>query len=137
MSCEFFCMDKSIFLINKDYILMHRRQDHFPISPGKCATSHIANKFNSTGHAEILVLVYHLDKSCFSCGTIALYYSDAKRDEKYTFYELKQKSNQFGNVLKKLGIEGSYEGIGNLILGYAAAPAVEPAPRKANYVYNV
>ena len=40
-------------------------------------------------------------------------------------------------VLKKLGIEGSYEGIGNLILGYAAAPAVEPAPRKANYVYNV
>ena len=40
-------------------------------------------------------------------------------------------------VLKKLGIEGSYEGIGNLILGYAAAPAGEPAPRKANYVYNV
>ena len=40
-------------------------------------------------------------------------------------------------VLKKLGIEGNYEGIGNLILGYAAAPAVEPAPRKANYVYNV
>ena len=40
-------------------------------------------------------------------------------------------------VLKKLGIEGNYEGIGNLILGYAAAPAGEPAPRKANYVYNV
>ena len=35
---------------------------------------------------------------------IALYYSDAKRDEKYTFDELRQKSNQFGNVLKKLGV---------------------------------
>ena len=40
-------------------------------------------------------------------------------------------------ILKKLGIEGDYEGIGNLILGYAAKPAGEAAPRKANYVYNV
>ena len=28
-------------------------------------------------------------------------------------------------------------GIGNLILGYAAEPAVEAAPRKGNYVYTV
>ncbi len=40
-------------------------------------------------------------------------------------------------ILKKLGIEGDYEGIGNLILGYAAKPAGEAAPRKANYVYRV
>ncbi len=40
-------------------------------------------------------------------------------------------------ILKKLGIEGNYEGIGNLILGYAAKPAGEAAPRKANYVYSV
>ena len=40
-------------------------------------------------------------------------------------------------ILKKLGIEGYYEGIGNLILGYAAKPAGEAAPRKANYVYRV
>ena len=40
-------------------------------------------------------------------------------------------------ILKKLGIEGNYEGIGNLILGYAAKPAGEAAPRKANYVYRV
>ena len=40
-------------------------------------------------------------------------------------------------ILKKLGIEGDYEGIGNLILGYEAKPAGEAAPRKANYVYNV
>ena len=30
-----------------------------------------------------------------------------------------------------------YEGIGNLILGYAQKPAGTPAPRKADYVYTV
>lgn len=40
-------------------------------------------------------------------------------------------------ILKKLGIEGDYEGIGNLVLGYAAKPAAAPAPRKADYVYTV
>ena len=40
-------------------------------------------------------------------------------------------------IMKKLGIEGEYEGIGNLILGYAAKPAGEAAPRKANYVYSI
>ncbi|WP_019533606.1 acetate--CoA ligase [Paenibacillus ginsengihumi] len=36
---------------------------------------------------------------------IALYYSDDKRDEKYTFEEMKANSNRFGNVLRKLGIK--------------------------------
>ena len=40
-------------------------------------------------------------------------------------------------ILKQLGIEGDYEGIGNLILGYAAKPAGPAAPRKPNYIYTV
>ena len=40
-------------------------------------------------------------------------------------------------ILKDLGIEGDYEGIGHLILGYAAKPEAKPAPRKADYVYRV
>jgi nitroreductase len=40
-------------------------------------------------------------------------------------------------ILKDLGIEGDYEGIGHLVLGYAAAPAGEPAPRKEDYVYRI
>ena len=40
-------------------------------------------------------------------------------------------------ILKGLGIEGNYEGIGHLILGYAAKPAGNPAPRKADYVYRI
>ena len=37
-------------------------------------------------------------------------------------------------ILKELGIEGDSEGIGHLILGYAASPAPKPAPRKAGYI---
>lgn len=40
-------------------------------------------------------------------------------------------------ILKRLGIEGDYEGIGNLILGYAAKPANAPAPRKEDYIYRI
>lgn len=38
-------------------------------------------------------------------------------------------------ILKSLGIEGDYEGIGHVILGYAAQPPKEAAPRKEDYVY--
>ena len=40
-------------------------------------------------------------------------------------------------LLKSLGIEGDYEGIGHLVLGYAATPLKEAAPRKADYVYYI
>ena len=43
-------------------------------------------------------------------------------------------SEEGRSILKELGIEGNYEGIGNLILGYAAGPAPSPAPRKADYI---
>ena len=46
-------------------------------------------------------------------------------------------SEEGKKILKDLGIEGNYEGIGHLILGYAAQPEAEPAPRKAHYVYRI
>ena len=46
--------------------------------------------------------------------------------------------SEFGkNLLKKLGIEGDYEGIGHCAIGYAAEPPKAAAPRKENYVYYV
>lgn len=36
---------------------------------------------------------------------IALYYSDPVRDEQYTYAQMKQQSDKFGNVLRKLGIK--------------------------------
>lgn len=41
------------------------------------------------------------------------------------------------DILKSLGIEGNYEGIGHLILGYAAAPLKDAVPRKEDYVYYI
>lgn len=38
-------------------------------------------------------------------------------------------------ILKSLGIEGEYEGIGHCILGYANGPEPEARPRKESYVY--
>ena len=40
-------------------------------------------------------------------------------------------------ILKSLGIEGEYEGIGFCILGYADCPQPAKRPRKQNYVYYV
>ena len=38
-------------------------------------------------------------------------------------------------VLKELGIEGEYEGIGHCVLGYAEDAPAAPKARKDNYVY--
>ncbi|HWQ97199.1 MAG TPA: nitroreductase family protein [Clostridia bacterium] len=40
-------------------------------------------------------------------------------------------------LLAKWGLSGDYEGIGNVIVGYPAGPAPQPAPRKANYIIRV
>ena len=40
-------------------------------------------------------------------------------------------------ILKSLGIEGAYEGIGHCILGYAAQESKPAAPRKDNYIYRI
>ena len=40
-------------------------------------------------------------------------------------------------ILKSLGIEGDYEGIGHCILGYVDGEEPSPTPRKENYVYKI
>ena len=40
-------------------------------------------------------------------------------------------------ILKDLGIECDYEGIGHCILGYAAQENMTAAPRKDNYIYRI
>ena len=40
-------------------------------------------------------------------------------------------------LLQKWGIEGDFEGVGQVVLGYPAGAAPEPTPRKENYVIRV
>jgi nitroreductase len=40
-------------------------------------------------------------------------------------------------ILRDAGIEGDYEGIGHVILGYAEGEQPKAAPRKANYIYKI
>ena len=46
-------------------------------------------------------------------------------------------SEEGKELLKSLGIEGDYEGIGHCVLGYTYGPAPKAAPRKDSYVYYV
>lgn len=46
-------------------------------------------------------------------------------------------SEEGKEILKSLGIEGDYEGIGHCVLGYADGSAPKAAPRKDSYVYYV
>ena len=46
-------------------------------------------------------------------------------------------SEEGKEILKSLGIEGDYEGIGHCVLGFADGPAPNAAPRKDSYVYYV
>ncbi|MBP3837057.1 MAG: hypothetical protein J6E31_08190, partial [Pyramidobacter sp.] len=45
--------------------------------------------------------------------------------------------DEFKALLKDLGVEGEYEGVGNCILGWAAEPAKPAAPRREGRVYWV
>ena len=44
---------------------------------------------------------------------------------------------EWQELLRSLGVEGEYEGIGHCILGYPDGPEPEAAPRKENYVYYI
>ena len=46
-------------------------------------------------------------------------------------------SEEGKEILRSLGIEGDYEGIGHCILGYRAAEDRPAAPRKDNYIYRI
>lgn len=46
-------------------------------------------------------------------------------------------SEEGKQILKDLGIEGDYEGIGHCVIGYADGEEKEAAPRKENYVRYV
>ncbi len=63
-----------------------------------------AFSWKETGKVNIAYEAIDRHTESWRKNKVALYYSDANRDEKYTFRELKALSNQFGNVLRSKGI---------------------------------
>ena len=46
-------------------------------------------------------------------------------------------TEQGKTILKKLGIEDKYVGIGHCAIGYSNCESNKPAPRKENYIYKI
>ncbi|MFC5453153.1 acetate--CoA ligase [Paenibacillus aestuarii] len=68
--------------------------------------SEVENSFSWSETGKVNLAYEAIDRHADSSkrDKIALYYSDAARDEAITFGEMKAKSNQFGNVLRSLGV---------------------------------
>ncbi len=88
----------------------------------------LANKEVPTHVYDGSLVMGNLMNAAESLGVASIWIHRAKEEFESDFGK---------NILKKLGIEGDYEGIGHCALGYAAEPAENPLPRKADYVYYI
>ena len=88
----------------------------------------LANKAVRTFMYDGSLVMGNLMNAAESLGVASIWIHRAKEEVETDFGK---------DILKKLGIEGEYEGIGHCALGYAAEPAKDPAPRKENYVYYI
>ncbi|MBR2284853.1 MAG: nitroreductase [Ruminococcus sp.] len=68
----------------------------------------------------------NLMNAAYACGVSSCWIHRAKEE-----FE----SEEGKEILRSLGIEGDYEGIGHCILGYADCTQPEVPPRKDGYVY--
>ena len=88
----------------------------------------LANKEVGTYLYDGSLVMGNLMNAAESLGVASIWIHRAKEEFESDFGK---------GILKKLGIEGDYEGIGHCALGYAAEPAKDPVPRKADYVYYI
>lgn len=88
----------------------------------------LANKAVVTHIYDGSLVMGNLMNAAASLGVASIWIHRAKEEFESDFGKA---------ILKKLGIEGEYEGIGHCALGYAAAPLNPPAPRKEGYVYYI
>ncbi len=93
--------------------------DKIPVAPGKFNMTDYEETYNNfkwedvekefswyeTGKVNMAHEAIDRHAETWRKNKVALYYSDQKRDEKYTFLDMKLLSNKFGNVLRKLGIQ--------------------------------
>ena len=88
----------------------------------------LANKERPTYIYDGSLVMGNLMNAAHACGIGSCWIHRAK--EEFESAEGKE-------LLKSLGIEGDYEGIGHCVLGYIDGEEPEAAPRKDSYVYYV
>lgn len=88
----------------------------------------LANKAVSTHVYDGSLVMGNLMNAAESLGVASIWIHRAKEEFESDFGK---------NLLKKLGIEGEWEGIGHCALGYAASPAKPAAPRKEGWIVRV
>lgn len=88
----------------------------------------VADKSSPNHVYDGTLVMGNLMNAAESLGVASIWINRAKEEFESDFGK---------NILKRLGIEGEYEGIGHCALGYAASPAKEASPRKENYVYYI
>ncbi len=88
----------------------------------------LANKAIPTYKYDGALVMGNLMNAAESLGLGSIWIHRAKEEFESDFGQ---------NILKELGIEGDYEGIGHCALGYKAEPTKAAAPRKDDYVYYI
>ena len=88
----------------------------------------LANKAMPTYLYDGSLVMGNLMNAGHACGISSCWIHRAKEE-----FE----SEEGKTLLRQLGIEGDYEGIGHFILGYADCDEPAASPRKDNYVYWV
>ena len=106
--------------------VMGRDGDPFYGAPTVIAV--IADKNIMTHVEDAALVIGNMMNAAFSVGVDSCWIHRAK--EEFDSEEGKA-------LLKKLGIEGDYVGVGNLILGYRDGDLPPTRPRKENYIYRV
>ena len=88
----------------------------------------LADKSCPTGIYDGSLVMGNLMNAAYSLGLGSIWIHRAKEE-----FE----TDEYKALLRSLGIEGEWEGIGHCALGYPAADTPTPAPRKEGRVYYI
>lgn len=88
----------------------------------------LANKERATYLYDGSLVMGNLMNAAESLGLGSIWIHRAKEEFESDFGK---------EILKDLGINGDYEGVGHCALGYKAEESKAPAPRKEDYVYYI
>ncbi|MBQ4132569.1 MAG: nitroreductase [Desulfovibrionaceae bacterium] len=111
--------------LNSKYDFKHR-EDPFYGAPVVLAV--LADKSVDTGLYDGSLVIGNMMLAAHSLGIGSCWIHRAKE-----VFE----DEEGQKILKELGIEGEYEGVGNCVLGYAAEARPAVIPRKENRVFRV